>query len=85
FKNRDHVDKVTKVYNRFCKKLEKAGLTKKPFETATQFGKRVAEQLPDKKPVILKITTAYNNLHYGKHPNQLLLRSFEEKVKAFKL
>jgi protein-glutamine gamma-glutamyltransferase len=85
FKNRVKLDQVNKIYYRFCKKLSKAGFIKQENETASNFAKRLAKELPEKKLAIMKITSAYNSLHYGKYTSRTLVQAFAENVNDFEI
>lgn len=85
FKNRVKLDQVNKIYYRFCRKLSRAGFIKQENETASGFAKRLVRELPDKKLAIMKITSAYNSLHYGKYSSRSLVRAFAENVNDFKI
>lgn len=78
-------DPISKIYLRFCQKAARKGLQKQDSETASQFAKRVIDLVPDKKLAIMKITTMYNNLRYGKSQSRSLIKAFSENVKNLKL
>lgn len=85
FNNRQQLDPVSKSYLRFCNKMAKAGLIKQDNETAANFARRIIDRMPEKKLSVLKLTSAYNNLHYGKYQSQSLIRTFQQQVNNFRL
>jgi transglutaminase-like putative cysteine protease len=77
-------DPVVVAYNKFIRKLAKAGMRQKPSEGAEAFGERVASKLPDKSSAVLTITNIYNELRYGEGSKELLAR-MQKLVKEFEL
>lgn len=59
-------DPVVLTYQRFCKKLAKIGLIKKPGEGAQDFATRAKHQLPEQADSIERISKLFIKLHYGK-------------------
>jgi transglutaminase-like putative cysteine protease len=84
-KSREQTDSVAKIYLRFCRKMQKAGFKKLENETASTFARRVVTDIPDKKLAIMKITSTYNILHYGKYKTRSLVQAFSESVNTFKI
>ncbi len=60
-------DQVLVLYEKFCSKLARAKLLKKPTEGARDFGIRAVATLPELKSEIDDITRIYLKLRYGKN------------------
>ena len=78
-------DPVNKIYERFCKKMKKRGYIKQGNETATCFAKRIIKNEPELQSAIMKITTKYNSLHYGKYQTKMMLQVFEDSINTLKI
>jgi hypothetical protein len=61
-------DPVLKAYNRFLKKLAKAGFTKDTGEGPRDFAERIKPNLPNQAEQIETITTIFIGQQYGKKP-----------------
>jgi transglutaminase-like putative cysteine protease len=77
-------DPVLVVYNKFCRKLARAGLTRKPSEGANAFAERSADTMPALAAHIMGIANLYNELRYGEG-SQDLLEKMRRLVKEFDL
>jgi len=82
--HREKPDAVTKYYARFCGKLARAGLTRKPHMGALDYVKFVSENRPDLSTEAFGITNLYIQLRYQKSAAKESLKKFIEKVSAFK-
>lgn len=60
------VNRVDKQYLKFCRKLAKKGLIRRPHEAPLQFAKRVSQEKPQLAEKITKITQLYVKLRYAK-------------------
>jgi len=73
------------LYQRYCKKLAKAGVYKKIGETAKDFSIRVQKQRPDIAEEVEKITAVFLRLRYEQNlaeEDYILLKSQVSKFKA---
>lgn len=73
------------LYQRYCKKLAKAGVYKKIGETAKDFASRVQKQRPDIAEEVEKITAVFLRLRYEQNlaeEDYILLKSQVSKFKA---
>ena len=52
------------LYRKFCKRLEKDGITRQPQQTPYEFAKIASEKLPDKASVIRDFSSLYQQLCY---------------------
>ena len=84
-------DEVVALYEKFCRKLARGKLLKKPTEGARDFGFRAAATYPEQKSEIDEITQTYLRLRYEKNsaPDDLskikgLVRHFQPKLKRVK-
>jgi transglutaminase-like putative cysteine protease len=59
-------DPILRIYNRFCKKLAKRGLSRGTGEGAKDFAERVKRKLPKQATNIDQITDLFIKLRYGK-------------------
>lgn len=58
-------DPTARTYGRFCRKLERVGLGRRPHEGPVDFARRVSEARPDLADAVLGISDAYVALRYG--------------------
>jgi len=72
------------LYLKFCRKLEKAGLIRRPAEGPKDFAQRSVLQLPEMQNQIKTITTLYTKLRYGNGPKDLL-EEMKKELRGFKL
>lgn len=77
-------DPVVNAYQRFCRKLSRRGLTRRPAEGARDFAQRARQQLPEAAPAIARITSLYQRLRYAPHPPSDGLRQLQEAVRRFR-
>lgn len=66
------IEPALAAYQQFCRKLEKAGLKRRPSEGPNDFAKRCSTQLPKIKDQIQTITKLYTKLRYGDGQEELL-------------
>jgi len=77
------VDPAVLAYQRFCKKLAKNGLRKKPGEGAKDFATRAKKSLPEQAAGIEHITQLFIKLRYGKQHGKNDLLQLNRMVAAF--
>jgi transglutaminase-like putative cysteine protease len=63
--DRPQQDRVNRAYARFCSLLERAGLSREPWEGPQHFGERAAAHFTAQADVIRQITTLYTQLRYA--------------------
>jgi protein-glutamine gamma-glutamyltransferase len=73
-------DRTLIVYNRFLKKIAKAGLTKSTGEGARDFAERIKLKLPEQVDYIEEITVAFINQRYGRKPAEEGFRRLDSLV-----
>ncbi|SJM91763.1 Protein-glutamine gamma-glutamyltransferase TgpA [Crenothrix polyspora] len=78
-------DRTLLVYNRFLKKLAKAGLSKRAGEGARDFAERVKVNIPEQAASIEQITTAFIDLRYGRKPTSEGLKQLDRLIALFKV
>lgn len=79
------IDEAQRLYLKFCRKLQKAGLTRAPHEGPQDFAMRAAHGRPDCALAIADITALYVALRYGNQADANGLEALRRKVSAFKL
>jgi transglutaminase-like putative cysteine protease len=78
-------DRTLLVYNRFLKKLAKAGLSKRAGEGARDFAERVKVNIPEQAASIEQITAAFIDLRYGRKPTAEGLKQLDRLIALFKV
>lgn len=77
-------DEVRMWYDRFCRKLARLGLARKPHEGPQDYARRVVSLRPELGPKILPVTELYVALRYGDDHRPESLRRFRRLVRAFR-
>jgi transglutaminase-like putative cysteine protease len=77
------VDPVRAAYERFCRKLARAGLTRAAHEGPVNFAHRCGRERPDLKPAIDAVTRAYVGLRYADLRGREHLRTLRRLVAGF--
>ena len=85
YQKQQAIDPVLHIYNRFCKKLAKYGLTKGQGEGAKDFAERIKITLPEQAASIDQITHLFIKLHYGKNAGLDDFKRFKQSVEKFKI
>ena len=78
-------DMIKLYYDRFCRKLEKAGIAHRPNEGATEFMARVVSVLPAKKQELSMITGDYEHLRYGNDESEKRIKRYVSAVRRFRV
>ena len=78
------VDRVLRIYNRYCNKLAKRGLVRGAGEGANDFAERVKSKLPKQAADIDRITGLFVKLRYGRVSTPEELKQFDKWVAGFK-
>jgi len=79
----EKIDPAVIAYQQFCRKLEKHGLIRDPYEDFTAFSLRASQQLPELRPPIDKITTLYQRIRYAPHPPANSLKDLQHAIRQF--
>jgi transglutaminase-like putative cysteine protease len=74
---------AVRLYARFCRKLERVGLHRRPHEGPVDFAERAATRRPDIKKTVDTITRLYVALRYDPAPPQAGLRRLAAAVSNF--
>lgn len=77
-------DSARYYYDKFCSKLEKAGIKKTPYEGPREFLGRAAGLLPGIKDELASITGYYLSIRYGCDDSKALKKQFIRSVKQFR-
>ena len=72
------------LYEKFCSKLARGKLLKKPTEGARDFGIRATVTFPELKSEIDEITRIYLKLRYGKNATPDDFLKVKELVRQFR-
>jgi len=78
------VDPLQKIYNQFCSKLSKNGLTRNVYEGPVDFSLRAARFFPEQKNSIELITKIYINLKFKSKHNNKLVEKMKQMVRTLK-
>jgi protein-glutamine gamma-glutamyltransferase len=85
YRRPEALDRTLIVYNRFLKKIAKAGLSKNTGEGARDYAERIKSRLPGQAARIEEITAAFINLRYGKYPTEEGFKRLDRLVVLFKI
>ena len=77
-------DPVLRVYDNFCRKLNRRGYVRSPYESAGGFAERVCADKPDLAHSVRTITGLYHQLRYGKTPSQTAYKQLCREVTRFR-
>ncbi len=77
-------DPIQAAYLRFCQKLARRGLTRRPEEGAQDFSRRMRQQHPELGPAIANITSLYQRLRYAPHTPADNLQRLQAAVRKFR-
>ncbi len=77
-------DPVQRAYARFCRRLERRGLGRRPHEGPLDFARRVREQRADLADDADAITRFYLELRYGRVATATALTELVRRVRAFR-
>ncbi len=78
-------DRMVQLYNKFLKKIAKAGYQKQPGEGARAFAERIKPTLPGYATSIENITAEFIVQRYGKEPTQAGFKNLQLMIKSLKL
>lgn len=82
-RTRRRIDPVIKLYQLFCKKLEKAGLERSPSEGPADYARRVVSAREELSEPVNRITRTYIALRYGRH-NPAAIPLLRKQVQTFR-
>jgi len=78
-------DEVLAAYQKFLRKLARAGIVRGPHDGPLDFGIRAASALPDSAQEIAEISFSYTDLRYGSTPTPDQIEALKQKIKKFKV
>ncbi|BAU50443.1 transglutaminase [Sulfurifustis variabilis] len=58
-------DPLARIYDRYCRKLARAGLARDPHEGPLDYARRAAARWPEQRAAIVAITSRYVSFRYG--------------------
>jgi len=86
WRSRERADPVQRVYQRFCDRLARAGLSRGAWEGPLDFAQRTTAAFPALAPEIEAITQAYVRLRYGKSGHDArLLTELRRRIQKLRL
>jgi len=77
-------DVIKYYYNKFCRKLDRAGITHNPHEGAGELMTRAVKILPERQRELAMITTDYQRLRYGDDKNEQRRKRFIRAIRRFR-
>jgi transglutaminase-like putative cysteine protease len=77
-------DPVLAAYRRFCRKLARAGLARRPGEGPRDFARRVSGSRPGLSEAVERITTLYIGLRYGTLDDREAVGRLRRMVREFR-
>jgi hypothetical protein len=80
-----NTDEVQRLYLKFCRKLEKADVTRAPHEGPQDFAARASRLKPQLAGAIADITARYIALRYGTVEQEDALQAMRRAISAFRL
>jgi len=81
---RNHTDPVQVAYLKFCDKLAKKGILRKPYEGARDYAKRLAGLRPDISQTTNAISDLYIALRYGTLEKKEAVQELQRRVVEFR-
>ncbi len=75
---------VGEAYARFCRKLARRGLARKPAEGAQDYSARIISRRPELAPQVRHITLLYQRLRYARSAPRDGLRHLQQAVRRFR-
>ena len=82
---RRSTDPVQRAWDRFCARMERAGVSRPSWEGPLAYADRLADALPEQAGRLRAICTAYARLHYGAQGSSAGLRALEKLMKEIRL
>lgn len=73
-------DPVARAWTRYCRRLARMGLPRRPDEGPQDYARRVTGERPDLKQPVWRITDTYTRLHYGAPGNRMAGISLLQKL-----
>jgi len=77
-------DPAQAEWQRFCRKLERRGLARRPSEGPLEYATRIAAALPARAAEVARIRDLYVDLRYGPAPGPEPLTALRAHVRAFR-
>ena len=77
-------DWIRRYYDKYCRKLDKAGIGYRPYESASELMERAVRVLPGKQQELAMITADYQRLRYGDDHSELRRKRFIRAIRRFR-
>ena len=81
-RNAPSPDPVVKIYQTFCAKLARAGISRRPHEGPHDFAHRVGNRFPDISETVEAVTRLYVGIRYAESNHDL--KQFDKAVSTFR-
>jgi hypothetical protein len=65
YRGREPRDPVQAAYERFCARIAREGIVRRPHEGAQSYARRIAARRPELQAAVDEITALYNSLRYA--------------------
>ena len=82
-RTRPRADRIQALYEGFCQKLARIGVSRDPWEGPSDFATRAAKSLPNESERVRQITETYVALRYAPGSDVSSLHKFAKEVNAF--
>jgi transglutaminase-like putative cysteine protease len=82
-RTRSRSDRVKALYERFCRKLDRLGVRRDPWEGPSDFSRRAVRLLPNESERIREISDTYILLRYSPKSASIVRDRFAKQVSAF--
>jgi protein-glutamine gamma-glutamyltransferase len=76
-------DRIQALYERFCRKLARIGVSRDPWEGPVDFAERAAQSLPNASERVRQITETYVALRYAPRAAAISVDKFAKEINAF--
>ncbi len=83
-RDRTQPDPLDAHYARFCKRLARAGLPRRPGEGPSDFGQRVMTQRPDLTPPVSRFLTLYIPARFGPRQSRETIGLLASQLRGFR-
>ncbi|MCU7856689.1 MAG: DUF4129 domain-containing protein, partial [Candidatus Thiodiazotropha sp. (ex Lucinoma borealis)] len=76
--------RTKRIYDRFCRRLSRLGITRRPYEGPLDFAKRASRRRPDLAAQIMRIINLYIQLRYASRRTDMECQLFARQVRQFR-
>ncbi|MEL0585777.1 MAG: DUF3488 and DUF4129 domain-containing transglutaminase family protein [Candidatus Thiodiazotropha sp. (ex. Lucinoma kazani)] len=76
--------RTKRIYDRFCRRLSRLGITRRPYEGPLDFARRASRRRPDLAVQIMRIIDHYIQLRYASRRTDMECQLFARQVRKFR-